>query len=186
MTQLPGKWYPRIMLIRLRDGSPNLELVIREEVRRAIPGAQVYVHEMMKVLDLQFRPWRLGAQLFGALSLLALVVASIGVYSVVAFAVRLRTHEMGVRAALGARPVDLLRLVVGEGAVVVAIGVVLGLAAALAAGQLVASLLYGVTPRDPAVLGLSAGALLLIGVLASLVPAWRASRVDPARVLRDE
>jgi putative ABC transport system permease protein len=128
----------------------------------------------------------LGAQLFGALSLLALIVAAIGVYSVIAFSVRLRTHEMGVRLALGARPVDLVRLVVGQGTAVVALGVVLGVVAALAAGRLVASQLYGVTPRDPAALAASASFLLVVGAMASLFPAWRASRVDPARVLRDD
>jgi putative ABC transport system permease protein len=88
--------------------------------------------------------------------------------------------------SLGARPRDLLRLVVGQGTAVVGVGIIVGVAAALAAGKLVEALLYGITPHDPLALLGSAGFLLAVGLGASLLPAWRASRVDPALVLRDE
>jgi ABC-type antimicrobial peptide transport system permease subunit len=139
---------------------------------------------MAQSLEPQFRPWKLGAELFVALSLLALVVSAIGVYSVVAYTVSQRTREMGIRIALGARARDVLSLVVGEGSRTVAIGVVLGLVAALAAGRLVAALLYGVTPHDPPVLAGAALVLMAVGAAASLVPSWRAARVDPVIALR--
>ena len=91
---------------------------------------------------------------------------------------------MGIRIALGARSRDVFSLVIGEGARVVAAGVLIGLIVTLAAGRLVASLLYGVTARDPIVLGGSALALLLIGAAASALPSLRATRVDPVAALR--
>jgi ABC-type antimicrobial peptide transport system permease subunit len=141
---------------------------------------------MAEVLAPQLRPWRLGATLFSLLGGLALAVAAVGVYSMVAHAAGQRRHEFGVRIALGARAGTVLALVLGEGVRTVAAGVVLGAALALAAGRLVASLLYGVSPRDPAVLAAVAGTLVAAAVVASLVPAWRASRVDPVEALRTE
>jgi predicted permease len=185
-SQSPMEISPRKILVRVVDGMTGVDIAIRDEVRRSIPGSSVRVESMTHILDPQLRPWRLGAQLFGALGLLAVIVAAIGVYSVIAFAVRRRTREMGVRAALGAQPGDLLRLVVGHGTAVVGIGIIVGVAAALVTGELVESLLYGITPRDPLALAVSAGFLLAVGLGASLFPAWRASRVDPALVLRDE
>jgi ABC-type antimicrobial peptide transport system permease subunit len=135
-------------------------------------------------VDQQLRPWRLGAALFTVFGALALAVAAVGVYSVIAYSVSQRTHEMGVRIALGARAADVLRLVVREGARVLLIGIALGVGTALAAGKLIASLLYGVTPRDPVVMVFAALVLIAVGVVASLVPAWRAARADPLVALR--
>ena len=130
------------------------------------------------------RPWQLGAVLFTAFGVLALVVAAIGIYSVVSYTVSQRVHEMGVRIALGARVGDILSLVTGESSRVVGLGVLLGVGAALLLGRLVASLLYGISARDPVILTTSALVLFAIGVAASLVPALRAARVDPVSALR--
>jgi putative ABC transport system permease protein len=119
--------------------------------------------------------------LFGGL---ALLVAAIGLYGVIAYSVTQRLHEMGVRVALGAKTADVLRLVVGEGVRVALIGIVLGAAGAFAAGKLIASLLFGVPARDPLTFGVVALVLLLTATLASLIPALRASRVDPNLALR--
>jgi putative ABC transport system permease protein len=97
-----------------------------------------------------------------------------------------RTHEFGIRIALGARVADVLRLVVGEGLRTVAIGVAFGVVTALAAGRAIAALLYGVAPRDPAVIVQVSLLLLIVAGLAALVPAWRASRVDPMTALKSE
>lgn len=132
----------------------------------------------------QLRPWRLGASIFVAFALLAVFVAVIGVYSVIAYAVGLRMREMGLRVAMGARSADLIRLIVGGGIKVVAIGAVAGVGVTLALGKLVESALYGVTPRDPVSLGVAALLFLGVGAVAALIPAWRASRVDPVTVLR--
>jgi ABC-type antimicrobial peptide transport system permease subunit len=139
---------------------------------------------MSQVLERDFRPWRLGAILFTAFGALALVVAAIGVYSVVAYAVTQRMHEMGVRIALGARLPDIMTLVTTESVKVVAVGVGLGIVIALALGRLIVSLLYGLSPHDPLVILAAAAVLCAIGIAASLVPAWRASRVDPVIALR--
>jgi putative ABC transport system permease protein len=137
-------------------------------------------------LEPQLRPWRVGTGLFVALGGLALVVATVGIYSVVAYSFSQRAHEMGVRLALGARGHDVRKLVLTEGLRVVAIGVVVGVVMVLALGPLLASLLYDVSSRDPVTIVASAVVLLMAGTLAGLPPAWAASRVDPVVSLRAE
>jgi putative ABC transport system permease protein len=109
-----------------------------------------------------------------------------GVYSVIAYSFSQRTHELGVRIALGAQAGDVLRLVMGEGLSLVATGVACGLASAIGLGRFVASQLYGVSARDPVSLTLAAVILLSAGVVAGLRPAWRAARVDPVIAMRAE
>lgn len=132
------------------------------------------------------RPWRLSATIFAAAGLLALLVASIGVYSVIAYTFGQRTHEIGIRIALGAGAASVGRLVVGEGVRIVVGGVCIGAAIALALGKIVASALYGTSPRDPAVLVGAALTLTIVAVIACVVPAWRAMRIDPIQALRSE
>jgi ABC-type antimicrobial peptide transport system permease subunit len=139
---------------------------------------------MAQVIEPDYRPWKLGATLFTLFGMLALVVASVGIYSSVSYAVSQRTHEFGVRVALGARTSDILRQVLGEGLRTVALGIVLGILMALAAGRLVASLLYGVAASDPAAMATVALLLLVISALAALAPAWRAAGADPVGALR--
>jgi ABC-type antimicrobial peptide transport system permease subunit len=117
---------------------------------------------------------------------LALVVAAIGVFSTLSHDVGQRRHELGVRAALGAGVADIVRLVMGGGVRLVAIGAVLGLALAIVASKLVASLLYGVAPRDPGTFLAVVTVLLVVAALASALPAWRATRADPLDALRAE
>ncbi len=137
-------------------------------------------------MEPEYRPWKLGATLFTLFGVLALVVAAIGIYSSVSYAVSQRTHEFGIRVALGAQLADVLGQVLGEGLRVVAAGVVLGILMALAAGRLVAALLYGVAPSDPIALSTVAVALLAIALLAAFVPAWRAAQADPVTALRSD
>lgn len=131
-------------------------------------------------------PTRFAMALLTAFAALALVLAAVGLYGVIAYGVAQRTREIGVRVALGARDADVARLVLGEGIRLAAVGVVLGLAGALAATRALRGLLYGVNPTDP--LTFVAIALLLAGValLASYIPARRALRVDPTEALRAE
>jgi ABC-type antimicrobial peptide transport system permease subunit len=124
--------------------------------------------------------------LFTVFGLLALVLAAIGLYSVIAYNVARRTHEMGVRMALGAGMRDLVRLVLTEGVVLAGAGVALGTAIALIVSRWVAPLLFEESPRDPTVFGVVAATLLAVALVASLVPARRAGRVDPMRALRSE
>jgi predicted permease len=139
---------------------------------------------MAQVMEPEYRPWQLGATLFTLFGGLALIVAGVGIYSSVSYAVSQRTHEFGIRVALGARTSDVMRQVLGEGLRTVALGVVLGILMALAAGRLVASLLYGIAASDPAAMATVAVVLLLISLLAALAPAWRAAGADPVRALR--
>jgi putative ABC transport system permease protein len=160
---------------------------LRRALQRLMPGtAFVTVGALESTLEPQLRPWRLGATMFTIFGLLALVVAAIGLYGVIAYSVTQRLHEMGIRVALGAKTSDVLRLVVGEGVRVALIGIVLGAAGAFAAGKLIASLLFGVPARDPLTFGVVALVLLLTATLASLIPALRASRVDPNLALRTD
>ena len=148
--------------------------------------ARPRVLPMSEILAPELRPWRLGASLFLAAGLLALAVAAVGVYSTIAYTVTQRTHEMGVRVALGAGTANIVRLIVGEGVRVVAVGVVVGAAMALALGRVVASMLYKISPHDPGVLIAVSLMLLAVAIGACLVPAWRATRVDPVRALQTE
>lgn len=122
--------------------------------------------------------------MFVAFGLLALVLAAVGLYSVIAYNVTQRTHEMGVRIALGARAGDVARLVIGEAVRVGAIGIAIGVALALWATKWVKPLLYDVSPTEPAIYVAVALVLLCVAVLASWVPARRATRVDPNVALR--
>jgi ABC-type antimicrobial peptide transport system permease subunit len=134
----------------------------------------------------QFETWRLGATLFGAFGLLGLTLAAVGVYGALAYRVRGRTRELGIRLALGAEAKALAEMVIKEGLALTALGVGLGTAGALAAGKALQSLLYGVSARDPVVLLGSTGLLLVAALVASWLPARRATRVDPVIALRSE
>ena len=169
-------------------GDPRrLAEALRRELQALVPGTTfVTVQPLVTTLDPVLRPWRLGATMFTLFGGLALLVAAIGLYGVIAYSVTQRLHEMGVRIALGAKTGDLLRLVVGEGLRVTLVGIILGAAGAFMAGKLIASLLFGVPARDPLTFGVVAGLLLVVAAVASLVPAWRAARVDPNIALRAE
>ena len=126
------------------------------------------------------------ARLLGAFAAIAVMLAAIGLYGVVSYGVAQRTREVGVRVALGARPRDVLRLVLSSGAALVAAGVAAGVAAAIASTQFLGSLVFGVSPTDPATFAGSAVVLTLVGLLAHWVPVRRALRIDPATALRAE
>jgi ABC-type antimicrobial peptide transport system permease subunit len=153
-------------------------------IREEFPGSIPIVTWLADELEPQYRPWRLGATLFTAFGVLALIVAVVGIYSTVAYGVTQRIHEFGVRIALGAQLSDVLRLVIGEGLRTVAIGIACGVVLALLAGRFIASLLYGVTPGDPGAIAVVVVTLLVVGTVAALIPAWRAARVDPVTALR--
>jgi ABC-type antimicrobial peptide transport system permease subunit len=162
-----------------------------ESVRRALqplmPGASyVTVQPMTEIYGPAIKSWRLGATMFVAFGGLALVLAAIGLYSVIAYNVTQRTHELGVRVAFGAQVGDVIRLILREGLLLTAAGLVIGGAVAGVAARWVGPLLFRVSPRDPAVFAAVAGVLLLVATVASLVPALRAARVDPNVALRSD
>jgi putative ABC transport system permease protein len=124
--------------------------------------------------------------LLGGLGTLALLLAVIGIYGVVSYSVSQRTQEIGVRMALGATQRDVLRLVIGQVAVLICAGVAVGVAASLALGSVMQTLLYEVSPRDPMTMTSIAALLAGVAIVASAVPARRATRVDPLVALRAE
>jgi putative ABC transport system permease protein len=127
---------------------------------------------------------RLRTTLVAVFSAVALALSLIGVYGVMAYAVSERTHELGVRIALGANPADIRRLVVGEGTRLTAVGIAIGIAGALASTRALGALLFGVSATDPVTFGLAAAGLAIAGLAAAYIPARRASRIDPVVLLR--
>jgi ABC-type antimicrobial peptide transport system permease subunit len=132
------------------------------------------------------RQERLMAQLSSIFTLVALLLAAIGIYGVAAYAVTRRTNEIGVRMALGAQRADVTQMVLREALLVAAAGIALGLPAAFAASRLIKTLLFGVGPADPLLIFLTVAVMCAVALLASYLPARRASRIDPMVALRYE
>ena len=173
------------LFIRTRGDAARQTEAVRRALQQVVPGfAYVSTRTLDGIVAPQMRSWRLGATMFTIFGLLALVVAAIGLYSVVAYDVSQRTRELGVRVALGASAGAVLRLVVGEGVRVVIIGLAVGAAVALALASRVSPLLYQVSAKDPVTYAGVVGILLVVAIVASLAPALRAARVDPNVALR--
>jgi predicted permease len=175
------------LLVRVSGSPEQMGETIRKALQADMPGASyVTARPMKEVFEPNIRSWRLGATMFVAFGALALVLAGIGLYSVIAYNVVQRTHELGVRAAFGARAGDLIRLIVKEGLRVTAVGMAIGVGAALIGGRWVSPLLFREKAHDPWVIGSAIVLLLGAGLLACLIPAARAARVDPNVALRTE
>jgi putative ABC transport system permease protein len=162
---------------------PNVRATLQ---RLAANLPYVNVQTMADVLRPQLQPRRLGAAMFGAFGVLALALAAIGLYGVISYAVAQRTHEVGIRLALGAQPAQVLRLVVRQGALLTGIGLLIGIAGALAGARLIAHFLFGVSAADPVTFAGVCMALGAVAALASYIPARRAARVDPIIALKAE
>ena len=144
------------------------------------------LRSLAESLDLSLLPARIAGMMLGAFGILGLALASIGLYGVMSYSVSQRTHEIGIRMALGARAADVLGLVVRQGAALTAFGVVLGLFLAFALSRLVRGFLYGLAPTDPVTFGVVVLLLSAVALLASYLPARRAATVEPMRALRTE
>jgi putative ABC transport system permease protein len=142
------------------------------------------IRTMEDVRDDTLTSQRFNALLFGLFAAVALTLATVGIYSVLSYIVRGRSREIGIRAALGAKRTDVVRLVVVEGMTPTLVGIGAGAAAAVAAGRLMEKLVFGVSASDPLTLVVVSGTLAFVALMASLVPAYRASRLDPSEVLR--
>jgi putative ABC transport system permease protein len=159
----------------------------REAIRSLDPNLPVRnVRTIDAVLAESVAPSRWSTTLLGVFAAVALVMAALGVFGVLSFLVTQRTRELGIRIALGAAPAAVRRMVVGQGLALVAVGLLVGLAGALALGRVMTSLLYGVTPTDPTTYAAVVATLVAIAALASWLPARRATRVDPMIALRAE
>jgi putative ABC transport system permease protein len=187
VEQLNPGW---LSTIYARMAGPDVESDV-ERVRKAMQAAMpgdgfVMVRRLQEVVDDQFRSWRLGAMLFLAFGGLALIVAAVGLYGVIAYDVAERTHELGVRVALGASNGDIVRMIVGQGLTFAAAGTGLGLAIAAFAASWLQPLLYKESARDPVTYAAVGSVMLLVAVAASAVPAFRASRANPCAALRSD
>ena len=149
-------------------------------------AAVVEVKPMEALIAESLSPQRFNVLLLGTFAGLALVLAAMGIYSVLAYTVRRRVREIGIRMALGASHSDVLKLVVGDGMKPILLGLAIGIAAALTLGRVVSSMIYGVRSTDPLTFAAVALLLLAVGLLATAVPAYRATRVEPVHTLREE
>jgi ABC-type antimicrobial peptide transport system permease subunit len=164
---------------------------ITPALRRAIQAVDpnlplVDVRTQQEQIDQLLTNERIFAHLTLAFGVLALILASIGIYGILAYSVSRRTNEIGIRMALGARAAQVMRMVLGEAGWMIAIGIVAGLGAALALGRVITSMLYGLKAWDPPTLAGAAGVLALVALAASWIPARRAAGIDPMKALRHE
>jgi putative ABC transport system permease protein len=187
---LPEAQFPNSDLTLVVRGSGDLGALataVRHEVLAIDKDQDVFdVETMSEVLAASIAVRRFAMLLLGAFAAVALALAAVGIYGVLSYAVSQRTQEIGVRLALGARGTDIVRLVAGHGVRLAVLGVAIGLCGAYAATRGLASLLFGVTATDPVTFAATAGLLVGVATLASVIPALRAARTDPLRALRTE
>ncbi len=161
--------------------------MLRRTVRDMDPTMPLYeVATLEDHLALPLAPARLAASALGGFGFLAVLLAAIGVYGAMAYAVARRSREIGIRVAIGATKKNVLSLVIGRTLVILAVGVVFGTVAALATGRLFTAVLYGISPRDPETYAVAIGLMAVVALIACTIPAQRALAVDPATALRDE
>jgi ABC-type antimicrobial peptide transport system permease subunit len=171
--------------VRVAGDAADYVDVVRRSLQRVMPGAgYVIAQPLRKLVDPRMQSWRFGATMFVAFGGLAIALAGIGLYSVIAYAVAQRRQEIGVRLALGASRANVVRLVVRGGLQLVVAGVALGGLLALWSGKWIAALLYQESPRDPVVFTIVATVLVGVSLIATALPAAAASRVDPNIALR--
>jgi putative ABC transport system permease protein len=175
------------IVIRTQGDPLSIVSGVRKEVHALDPDQPIAeVKAMNDWVATSVAAPRYRTTLLGLFAALAMVLAATGIYGVMSYSVAQRTHEIGVRMALGARRFDVLKMVVRQGMVLTLIGVVLGLAGAFALTRVMATLLFGVTAKDPVTFGVVAALLMAVAFIACFVPAQRATKVDPLVALRYE
>jgi predicted permease len=184
-----GEWHssPMQLAVRTQSQPSNLVSAVTAMIHSIDSDQPVTdVITMDDLVDTSLSQRRFSMLLLAAFALLALLLAAVGIYSVLAFAVRRRVREIGIRVALGAEVKDILRLIVTEGMKPALVGLLLGVAGALALGRVIASFIYGIAPYDPLTFAAVAALLAAVALLASIIPAYRAARIEPTRALREE
>jgi ABC-type antimicrobial peptide transport system permease subunit len=181
-------WWRNFTFTVRTSGEPlSLAASARQIVRDADPSiATTGMQAMTDIMRTSIAPTRASMLLLALFAGVALVMAAVGVFGVMSYAVNLRTREMGIRLALGARPAEVQRMVVADGMKQAIVGVIVGAAGAAWVTRTMSSMLFGVSPGDPATLALASSVLLVTAALACYMPARRATRVDPLVVLRAE
>ena len=173
------------VIVRTRGPAAAQMESLRAELLQLEPGL-VFIEEstVEQLMGVSLFPVRATALLLASSGLLALVLAAVGLYGVIAFSVSQRTREIGIRMALGAASTDVRRLVVGQGMLLAAIGVVVGFGLSVALGGTLSQILYGISNVDPIAFGASAAVLLAVAAVANYLPARRATRIDPTQAIR--
>lgn len=175
------------LAVKSRGNDAGIAAAVRREFAKADPELPLFdVKSMEQRLAISVRERRAAMAICGSFAVLALVLSAIGIYGVLAYAVSQRTREFGIRIALGARGGTVVRMVLGQGIRLAAIGLAIGVGAAALLTRLMTQMLYDVKPTDPAVFALVGGALMLVAMAASLVPSMRVARIKPAAALRVE
>jgi putative ABC transport system permease protein len=175
------------LVLRARIDPASMTSAVRTAIRAVDPEVPVYgVRLLDEIVADNTAPRRLAALMLGLFAVVALILAAVGLYGVMSYSVTQRTHEIGIRMALGAQRRDVVRLVVGQGLALAVIGVAVGLAAAFALTRFISTLLFRVNATDPVTFGAISLLLSLVAVLASYLPARRATHVDPLVALRYE
>jgi putative ABC transport system permease protein len=175
------------LVIRTSADPAAMTFSVRQELKTLDPSQPVFdVRSMRDLLQASLSQQRFRTFLIGMFASLALVLAALGLYGVVAYSVSQRTTELGVRVALGAQPGNILSLVVFRAVGLALIGLAIGVAISLAGSRLISRFLFGVSPADPITLGATSLVILLVALTAALVPALRACNIDPAIALRSE
>ena len=188
------EWYKQAPDLRTPDlvvrtaGDPKVFAATLHNLVRGLDATAILspVTTVEQQLSDQIAPRRFQTWLLSLFSLIAVVLASVGIYGVMHYSVAQRTHEVGIRMALGARPASVVRMVIGQGLLLAAIGLGAGLAGSWWLTRLLSSLLFGVTASDPVTFAAVSILLVVVAILASSIPAWRAARVDPIAALRCE
>jgi len=176
-----------ILAVRTDGDSPGLAAAIRAQVHRIDPDQPLgEFRTMSSLVNRSLVESRFQTVLLALFACLALVLAAIGIYGVIGYSVKARTCEIGIRVALGARPRDVLKMILREGVVLIVLGVGAGAAGALAVARLLSKFLFGVSATDPLTFVMVSLLLAGVGLLACYLPARRASKVDPMVALRFE
>jgi putative ABC transport system permease protein len=184
---LPGAPQRVSLIVGSRLPVHDVRTLVRDAVKRVGAGIRIggYTTPAMEVAHGQAMI-RFTLTLLGIFAALALVMAALGLHAVIAYSVSQRTRELGIRMALGAEARGVARLVIGQGVVLGVLGTLAGCAIALVATRLLRTLLWGVEPRDPWTLAAVSAGLLIVSIVASASPAWRATKISPVETMRAE
>jgi putative ABC transport system permease protein len=177
------------MTVIARAGSDPNQLIaaMRRQVKALDPDQPIYnIRTMNEIRSDSVAPERLNLTLLSIFAGIALVLAIVGIYGVMSYSVTQRTHEIGIRMAIGAQPRDVFKMIIGQGMMLALIGVAFGLAGAFGLTRLMATMLFGVEPTDPATFAVIAVLLTLVALVACYIPGRRATKVDPVVSLRYE
>ena len=178
---------PIALYVKAAGSTNETVATMRREVRALDPELDLfYPMPLRDFIQASLFPQKMGASLLALLGAVAMALAAIGLYSVMAYSISQRTHEIGVRMALGARPADVRRMMVRQGMEMAGLGLAAGVVVALAATRAAAGLLVKVSPTDPAVFAAATLFLATVALVASYVPALKATRIDPNQALREQ